>query len=391
MSRENDLNKMRDTMVAFAQRSGLSPSAKPPRRYLWTDAFAVCNFLELNRQTGAEEYRRLALQLIDQVHVTLGRHRDDDPRSGWISGLDERQGALHPTAGGLRIGKQMSERRPGEPLNDRLEWDRDGQYYHYLTRWMHALNQVSEAVGDPVYNRWAIELAKTAHAAFTNAPVTGGPKRMYWKMSVDLTYPLVDSMGQHDPLDGLITYSQLQATAAARGSATGAPDLNREIEELAEICKDKSWVTQDSLGIGGLLVDAFKLSRLISRKRFEKTGMLEVLLESTLPGLHYFQRENPLRLPAEYRLAFRELGLTIGLQAADMMHKVLSTQPAGFANPQRLFSRLKEVLSHGLQASAIREFWMAPVNQESASWMEHLDINSVMLATTMAPDGYVSI
>lgn len=382
---------MCDTMVAFAHRTGLSPTSRTPRRYLWTDAFAVCNFLELYRRTGAEEYRSLALQLIDQVHFTLGRHRDDDPRSGWISGLDERQGALQPTVGGLRIGKQMNERRPGEPPIERLEWDRDGQYYHYLTRWMHALNQVTEAVGDPVYNRWAIELAKSVHAAFTNAPVKGGSKRMYWKVSVDLTYPLVDSMGQHDPLDGLITYSQLQATATARGAVTGTPDLNREIGELSEVCEDKSWVTQDPLGIGGLLVDAFKMSRLISRKRIEKPDMLEVLLESTLPGLHYFQRENSLRPPAEYRLAFRELGLTIGLQAADMMHKVISTQPTGFANPQRLLSRLKEVLTYELLATAIREFWLAPVNQKSASWMEHLDINSVMLATTMAPEGYVSI
>ena len=56
---------------------------------------------------------------------------------------------------------------------------------------------------------WAVELAKTAHARFTYMPASGGRKRMYWKMSIDLTYPLVPSMGQHDPLDGLITYQQL--------------------------------------------------------------------------------------------------------------------------------------------------------------------------------------
>jgi hypothetical protein len=58
-----------------------------------------------------------------------------------------------------------------------------------------------------------MELAKTAHAGFTYVPASGGRKRMYWKMSIDLTYPLVPSMGQHDPLDGYITYHELQATA----------------------------------------------------------------------------------------------------------------------------------------------------------------------------------
>jgi len=35
---------------------------------------------------------------------------------------------------------------------------------------------------------------------------------MYWKMSIDLSYPLVVSMGHQAPLDGFITYNQLQAT-----------------------------------------------------------------------------------------------------------------------------------------------------------------------------------
>jgi hypothetical protein len=55
------------------------------RHYLWTDAYAVCNCLTLYRQTGEEKYKRLALDLIDQVHNILGKHRKDDPRTGWIN------------------------------------------------------------------------------------------------------------------------------------------------------------------------------------------------------------------------------------------------------------------------------------------------------------------
>ena len=108
----------------------------------------------------------------------------------------------------------MNERRPDEPPNERLEWDQDGQYYHYLTKWMHALNCVARVTGDSTYTRWAMELAQTAHARFTYVTPHGGRKRMYWKMSIDLTCPLVSSMGQHDPLDGFVTYNELQAAAS---------------------------------------------------------------------------------------------------------------------------------------------------------------------------------
>jgi hypothetical protein len=88
-------------MLDFARRTGLSPAACPPRRYLWTDAFTVCTFLELSRQSSDDTHKTLAL--VDQVHATLGRHRPDDSRSGWISGLAETAGRSHPTAGFLRI------------------------------------------------------------------------------------------------------------------------------------------------------------------------------------------------------------------------------------------------------------------------------------------------
>src|SRR3954471_17110034 len=40
-----------ELMDGFAERTGLT-SALPPKRYLWTDAFAVCNFLALQRASG---------------------------------------------------------------------------------------------------------------------------------------------------------------------------------------------------------------------------------------------------------------------------------------------------------------------------------------------------
>ena len=59
-------------MSDFATSTGLSDDSCVSRRYLWTDAFAVCNYLELYRQTKEQSFLQLALNLVDQVHQNLG-------------------------------------------------------------------------------------------------------------------------------------------------------------------------------------------------------------------------------------------------------------------------------------------------------------------------------
>ena len=381
---------VREIMIEFANLTGLSTALNVPRRYLWTDAFAVCNFLEIYRVTGEEEYKHLALRLVDQVHNILGRHREDDPRAGWISGLYEQEGKMHPTKGGLRIGKKINERKPADPYDERLEWDRDGQYYHYLTKWMHALNRLSRVTGDSTYNMWAIELAKTAHARFTYVPSSGGQKRMYWKMSIDLLYPLVQSMGHHDPLDGFITYNQLQATAA-RDSGKPTPDLNAEIADMADICKGKNWATDDPLGIGGLLGDVCKLVQMIINENLEQTGLVEDLLDFSLLGLESYARSNSLELPADYRLAFRELGLAIGLRAVEKLQGLIGENPDLFGKKHPLRLRFESLMRYSHLSAVIEKFWLERKNREASSWTEHRDINMVMLATSLAPDGYLTL
>ena len=101
------------------------------------------NALDLYNESGDARWHGFATTLVADVHGTLGRHRPDEPRSGWLSGLSEAEGARQPTRGGLRIGKPRPERGPAEPYDERLEWDRDGQYWHYLTKWMDALSRAA--------------------------------------------------------------------------------------------------------------------------------------------------------------------------------------------------------------------------------------------------------
>jgi hypothetical protein len=382
-----------EIMLDFAHLTGLEPTSDHPRRYLWTDAFAVCNYLELFRQTSDKTYLDLALRLVDQVHHTLGRHRDDDPRRGWISGLDEQEGERHPTARGLRIGKKLNERKADEPPIERLEWDQDGQYYHYLTKWMHALNRVSKVTGDLTYLRWAIDLAEAAHARFTCAPPYGGRKRMYWKMSIDLTYPLVPSMGQHDPLDGFVTYSELQATATREFKESSLPDLKDEIADMAGICQGMGMnlATDDPLGIGGLLFDASRIAQLMIQSGFKYESLLETVVGSALLGMDAFARGNSLEYPAEYRLAFRELGLSIGLSAVENLQEGIEENPGLFSRKSSLYQRTEALRGYVPLWETINLFWIDDKNRETATWIEHQEINMVMLATSLAPGEFLMI
>jgi hypothetical protein len=376
------LATVRRLMNQYAEETGLIQTDAAPSRYLWSDALAVCNYLELFRQTGDRDYFDLAGRLIDQVHHLLGRHRPDDARSGWISGLDDRAGEERPTAGGLRIGKELNERGADELLDEKQEWQRDGQYFHYLTRWMHALYQFGRASGDPRYRRWAMELAKVAYDAFSYQSASG-KRKMYWKLSIDLSYPLITSMGHHDALDGYVTYRQLQAAGEEGGIG-----LDVAVEELAELCKEKGWATEDPLGTGSLLFDACRMMQLIVRGELTAGELLDNILAAAQVGLESFTVRNPFRLPADYRLAFRELGLSLGIKALPMVQTLMDQHPQLF-NPA-LGRRMVLLNRHLHLARKIDDFWVG-FQQEGNGWQEHRQINQVTLASSLLPGGLLEI
>ena len=368
-------------MERFAERTMLA-AAGQERRYLWTDAFAVCNFLGLAAATGDARQSEFALRVIERVHAVLGRHRGDDGRIGWLSGLDAEEAGRHPTRGGLRIGKPLPERRLHEPRDDRLEWDRDGQYFHYLTKWMHALDQAARATGDARFNRWARELAVAAHAAFVYAVPGDACGRMYWKMSIDLSRPQIESMGQHDPLDGLITCAALDATAATFAQSDG-PRLGRITMDFASMVAVDRLATADPLGLGGLLCDAYRVAQLTREGAWpEHDPLRDALLAAAALGLRHSARAPELRARAADRLAFRELGLAIGLTAAERLRSEtqLSAEARGLLGAITAYLPLRD---------AIESFWLVAEHRQEQTWRAHEDINDVMLATALAPEGFL--
>lgn len=211
-----------DLMRAFAERTGVG-GQRNPDRYLWTDAFAVCTLLGLGEVD-------LGLRLVEQVHGTLGRYRADDPRRGWISGLPDERAGEHPTRGGLRIGKRLSERSMDEPSDELLEWDRE----------------------------------------------------------------------------------------------------------------------------------------------------LDRLLGAAIVGLHEYATSGELQRPADSRLAFRELGLAIGLQAVPLLAGGAPDDP-----------KVGQLTVYVPLRGELDRFWLRRAHRESPTWIEHRNINEVMLATSLAPAGYL--
>lgn len=390
-----DPRTARELMDRFAAGTGLDPDSAAafprgapgpaPRRYLWTDAFAVCNWVGLGQVDRARD-------LVDRVHRVLGRHRDDDPREGWISGLSEAQGERHPTAGGLRIGKPLPERPPDQPHDPQLEWERDGQYFHYLTRWMRALLRLAAATRDARCHAWAHELARVAFDRFSHG-IGPAPNRLHWKMSIDLSRPQVPSMGQHDPLDGYVVMHEIRSArvAAHPDTADASPtteaatsDLRSRMELLTGMGEASDWITDDPLGAGSLLTDAWFLSGTAELSAAE-VRTLERVIRAADVSVQEVRSARLLELPAARRLAFREMGLAIGLSALER----LTEAPAVHALSAEAGEAV-ETLSQAIpMREAITDFWLDPDHRRAGSWLDHDDINTVMLATAVHPAGYL--
>ena len=370
-----------DLMEEFAVSTGLEGDVTP-RRYLWTDAFAVCNYLGLYLERREDRYLALARILVDQVHHILGQHREDDVRSGWISGLSPEEGEQHPTAGGLRIGKRLNERASNEPMDTRQEWDRDGQYFHYLTKWMHALQRMTYVTREDCFHRWAVELAITALQKFIHANIHNHQKWIPWKLSIDLTRPHVHSMGQHDAIDGLIACLSLQTKNRTDSAVERA--FVAVVSELEEMCQLHQWVTDDVLGIGGLLIGGCHLSQLVFARKMARQDLLFDVAISALASLRYLRIVDVLAQPAERRLAFRELGLSIGLQGVDRMKQLCNGH-------QVLQEICADIFRHQLIGQQIREYWTVIANRDCQAWQDHEDINQVMLATSLMPDSFLQV
>jgi hypothetical protein len=113
---------------------------------------------------------------------------------------------------------------------------------------MFALNRMAMASGDMDYNRQAVQLARAIHPKFFVGRSSARP-RMVWKMSMDLSAPLVTSEGNLDPIDGFVVFRLLQATAIEAGDGEV---LTEEIADYRRVMdrKGEHFVSSDPLDLG---------------------------------------------------------------------------------------------------------------------------------------------
>jgi hypothetical protein len=362
------------------------PYAEGKGRYLWTDAFGVINYINLHyehqqqrpssQNSNTNPFLTQARILIDAVHEELGRERHPYPGEPTPRRL---VGATndHPTRGGLRIGK------PGE------EWERDGdgQYFHYNTKWAFALNQFAKATGETRYSQWAVELLEVSHRHFV-ALKQSAQAHMCWKISVDMTRPVVLSEGNLDPFDGLVTYKLVADTAfVMTGKET---PLVREIGDMHIMVERKyrGYYSSDPLDLGeALWLAHWELDDDVlgggggggeeeEEEEERRVGLLPVTEESPLSShwakivsirsamaLDGLWDAGYFHASFNERLAFREFGATLGLQVNTKVVEVVG-----------------------------REVWEKRVDDVHKMWMARgqvfkrdADITPVMLCSSLVP------
>ena len=174
---------------------------------------------------------------------------------GWISGLSEAEGEAHPTRGGLRIGKPLPERAAGRAAG-RAARVGARRAVLPLPHEVDARARPGDARDGAaaLHRLGARARARRAPRLHVRAAPRRSPKRMYWKLSIDLSRPVVASMGQHDPLDGLVTYAQLEATRRGSGARASA----RRSTDFAAMIEPEALATADPLGLGGPVDDAYR-------------------------------------------------------------------------------------------------------------------------------------
>jgi hypothetical protein len=243
--------------LAWMRHEGIWPNGL---RYLWTDAFGVILLVSLYRELRQEAFLDDAEWVVAEVDRVLGRRR------------------------GIRIGE--------EP-------DRDGQYFHYLAMWLHALATLGQH--RPAYQEKGIELVRQIHDPFL-VPGRG----VLWKMKEDLSGPYPGfGFGALDAFDGYVAYRFLDEHALSREIA----DMRRLIDQTA----GDLWITQD-LGIGMMLW----MTHFFPDEEWAQVQKRRCLrtLEPMWRDEGYFCREPYL---PDVKFAFTNYGISVGLQAVDAM------------------------------------------------------------------------
>jgi len=197
---------------------------------------------------------------------------------------------------GYRIGEEPS---------------RDGQYFHYLTKWIFALHQLSSYHPDvsqrQFHQQEAIKIIKEIHSHFLIRDVG-----ILWKMKEDLSGPYLGyGLGGLDHYDAYITYRLID---------NGSGILTREISDVYSLIQShfQDFSCTQDLGLGEMLwmTSWFPEEEWAKVVREKSIKTLEKMWRDVDEKRGYFIRD--WKYERTSKLAFGNYGVCIGLQAVGL-------------------------------------------------------------------------
>ena len=99
--------------------------------------------------------------------------------------------------------------------------------------------------------------------------------------------------------------------------------------------------------------------------------MLLKMLEDIECGLVSYLRTDTLLQPAINRLAFRELGLSIGLHALDIIKSILNDNQDKFKYQKNIKECLNKLSQFRNLADEIEAYWLDSKHTSTRTWKEH--------------------
>jgi hypothetical protein len=137
-------------------------------------------------------------------------------------------------------------------------------------------------------------------------------------------------------------------------------------------------------------LDACRLCQLVVEDRLGDIDLIEDILIACRGGLITLLDKRYLIQPASQRLAFRELGLSIGLNGLRIIANAITKNTLAFRRTTSLGRNVDLLLPYQSLGEMIISTWL-PYAEQDQSWNIHQDINDVMLATALIPGTFLLI
>lgn len=152
-----------------------------------------------------------------------------------------------------------------------------------------------------------------------------------------------------------------------------------------------NWATSNLYGVGGLLFDTSRVAQFIMKGYKDYSNLRELILNSALMGIGSFVKSSPPGVPPDYRLPFRELVLSIGFKGVKSVQKWFIDNKNSFERDGFIHEIVASLINYLSLAGAIETFWSQRKNWQFGGFREHREINMVMLATSLASNGFLII